>query len=210
MPLAERVVILAALMAAAAACATSDDDTTTQKARSVETRAQVPGETNAAGECLPRESTVARNAPARPDTVLLVDAQVSKEGCTDVVTLEFVASGTQLPPGYRAEYVPGPFRDFTSGDEIFQPDGVQAYLAVRFSRTVVVFGGPAPDVDDPDPFPPYMGRESIDPSGMNHLHEARLVQGSEGKVQWVIRLDSKRPFLVDATSEPPRVIVRIG
>jgi hypothetical protein len=208
MPQVGRVVTLAVLMAAAAACATSDDGTTTQNARPVETRAPVPGATSAAGKCLPRESTVARNAPARPDAVLLVDAQVSKEGCIDLVTLEFVASGSQLPPGYRAEYMPGPFRDFTSGDEIFVPDGAQAYLAVRFSRTAVVFAGSVSDVDEP--FPPYAGRESIDPSGMNHLHEARLVQGPEGQVQWVIRVDSKRPFLVDGTSEPPRVIVRIG
>lgn len=129
--------------------------------------------------------------------MFLVDARVSKiDDCVDQVTFEFRSDGRPLPPGYSVEYEKGPFVDFTSGDE-FEPAG-DAYLVLRFPKTAVF----APGLPGAPPEPTYSGRESIAPSGMNHLQEARIVQGSDGQIQWVIGLDSKRPFNIDASTLP--------
>jgi hypothetical protein len=37
---------------------------------------------------------------------------------------------------------------------------------------------------------------------MNHLQEARIVEGPERTVQWLIGVDSERPFTVDASALP--------
>ena len=69
---------------------------------------------------------------------------------------------------------------------------------LRFAKTAVF----AETLPGAPPEPTYTGRESIDPSGMNHLQEARIVQGSDGVIQWVIGLSSERPFSIDASSLP--------
>jgi hypothetical protein len=145
--------------------------------------------------CLDHSSTVRRHTPVGSGDVFLVDARVSRiDECVDEVTFEFRSDGRPLPPGYSVEYDEGPFVDFTSGDE-FEPAG-EAYLVLRFAKTAVF----APTLPGAPPEPTYTGRESIDPSGMNHLREARIVQGSDGRIQWVIGLDSERPFNVDGSS----------
>lgn len=145
--------------------------------------------------CLDHSSTVRRDSPAGNGDVFLIDARVSKiDDCVDEVTFEFRSDGRPLPPGYSVEYGVGPFVDFTSGDE-FEPAG-EAYLVLRFANTAVF----APTFPDAPPEPTYTGQESIAPSGMNHLLEARIVQGSDGMIQWVIGLDSERPFNIDGSS----------
>ena len=134
----------------------------------------------------------------------IVDAEVFASGCTDVVTFEFRAGGAELPPGYEAAYEPGPFRDFTSGDEI--DVGGEASLVLRFADVSLTEITP----EDPEGTFTYEGRESIEPFGLNHLREARMVAGPDGFVQWVVGLDSERPFVVDASSLPPTIVVTIG
>jgi cell division septation protein DedD len=192
MPAARRRFVALVCVVAGACSASgdgsSDDDTTAPR-----------GTDASVVECLDHSSTVRRQTPEGNDNVYLVDAAVSDPlGCVDIVTFEFRSDGRQLPPGYSVEYEDGPFRDFTSGDE-FEPAG-EAFLVLRFLRTSVFTMSPSPDVE---PEPTYTGRESIDPSGMNHLQEARIVQGDEdGAIQWVIGLDSKRPFNIDASTVP--------
>lgn len=166
--------------------------------------------------CLDHSSTIRRHTPAGSGDVFLVDARVSRiDDCVDEVTFEFRSDGRPLPPGYSVEYGEGPFVDFTSGDE-FEPAG-EAYLVVRFAKTAVF----APTLPGAPPEPTYTGRESIAPSGMNHLREARFVQGSDGMIQWVIGLDSERPFNVDgsglallpppqSTTATSKIVVRIA
>jgi len=187
MPAARRALV-ATLLISAAACSTASDDT----GASETTR---PGATTSTASCLGHSSTVRRHTPAGSGDVFLVDARVSRlDDCVDQITFEFRSGGRPLPPGYSVEYGNGPFVDFTSGDE-FEPAG-EVYLVVRFPKTAVF----APGLPDEPPEPTYTGRESIAPSDMNHLQEARIVQGSEGAIQWVIGLDSTRPFNVDASS----------
>ena len=193
MPGLRRTFVALVLMVAAACTGTSDD--------AAESESTVPGTAGTSGECLDHSSTVRRHTPAGNENVYLLDAVVSDpQGCVDVVTFEFRSDGRQLPPGYSVEYEEGPFRDFTSGDE-FEPAG-NAFLVLRFAKTGVFAPAPMPG-DEPEPT--YTGRESIAPSGMNHLQEARIIQASEedeGLIVWVIGLDSKRPFNIDGSTLP--------
>jgi hypothetical protein len=183
-----RRVIAALLFIGAAACSTASDDTAASDTTD-------PGAPTGTASCLDHSSTVRRRTSSGSGDMFLVDAQVSRvDDCVDQVTFEFRSDGRPLPPGYSLAYEKGPFRDFTSGDE-FEPAG-EAYLVLRFAKTAVF----APGLPGAPPVPTYTGRESIAPSGMNHLQEARIVQGSDGRIQWVIGLDSKRPFNVDGSS----------
>ncbi len=185
--LAARCVAVAILLVSAVACSSGGGGDENGDADQ--------GGPTTTASCLGHSSDVRRHTPAGSEDVFLVEARVSKiDDCVDQVTFEFRSDGRQLPPGYAAEYAKAPFVDFTSGDE-FEPAG-DAYLVIRFAKTAV-FG---PTMPGAAPEPTYTGRESIDPSGMNHLQEARIVQGPEGVIQWVIGLDSKRPFNVDASS----------
>jgi len=202
MPPVARCLLVAAI-AAAAACSGGGDDAGTDAAN----RPPPTSSARGGGGCLDHSSTVRRRTPAADENVFLVDARVSKlDECADQVVWEFRSDGAQLPPGYTIEYQPGPFADFTSGDE-FEPGG-DAYLVVRFPKvsTVEVIGAEG----DQEFETTYNGRESIDPSGMNHLEEARIVQGPEGVTQWVVGLDGERPFSVDASTGPPKVVLTIG
>lgn len=188
-------VLVAAVIAVAAACSSgsgSGDEGATNTA---------PSSTLAFGECLEQGASVPRGTPEGVADAYLVDVRVTRlDACADDVVFEFRASGGQLPPGYEIGYESGPFLDFTSGDE-FDPAG-EAYLVIRFLRTstVEVVAGPEGDPDFNETFD--LGRESIAPSDMNHLQEARIVRGPERTVQWVIGIDSERPFTVDGSVLP--------
>jgi hypothetical protein len=194
--------LLVAVALAAAACSGGDDADD-----DADNGAPSTSDGGSSGSCLDHSSTVRRRTPPRDEQVFLVDARVARlDDCADEVVWEFRSNGSQLPPAYSVEYKPGPFNDFTSGDEI-QPGGT-AYLVVRFPMvgTVEVVGAEG----DQEFETTYNGRESIDPSDLNHLEEARLVQGPEGSTQWVIGLDSERPFTVDASTGPPKIVLTIG
>ena len=187
---------VALLCVLAGACSAAGDD------GAGDDESAAPAPTSASTECLDHSSTVRRQTPAGNANVSLLDANVlDPEGCVDVVVFEFSSDGRrQLPPGYTVEYEDGPFRDFTSGDE-FEPAG-EAYLVLRFAKTSV-FTTPATPEEEPEPT--YTGRESIDPSGMNHLQEVRIIQASEedeGMIVWVVGLDAKRPYSIDASTVP--------
>jgi hypothetical protein len=190
-----RVLVAAVVVAVAAACSSgsgSEDEGATNTA---------PSSTLAFGECLEQGANIPRAIPEGDADAYLVDVRVTRlDLCSDEVVFEFRSSGGQLPPGYEIGYESGPFRDFTSGAE-FDPAG-EAYLVIRFRRTgtAEVVAGPEGEPDFNETFD--LGRESIAPSDMNHLQEARIVEGPERTVQWVIGVDSERPFTVDASALP--------
>jgi hypothetical protein len=188
-------VLVASVVAVLAACGSGsgsgDEDATDT----------TPASTLAPGECLEQGATVPRATPEGDADAYLLDVRVTRlDLCSDEVVFEFRSSGGELPPGYEIGYESGPFRDFTSGDE-FDPDG-EAYLVIRFRRTgtAEVVTGPEGEPDFNETFD--LGRESIAPSDMNHLQEARIVEGPERTVQWVLAVDSERPFTVDGSVLP--------
>ncbi|HVJ96615.1 MAG TPA: hypothetical protein VNC41_07270, partial [Acidimicrobiia bacterium] len=57
----------------------------------------------------------------------------------------------------------------------------------------------------------YTGPNRITPAGANHVEEMVLVSDFEGSLTWVIGLDVKRPFTVQATGDPqPQLVVTIA
>ena len=186
-------VVVAVALTIATACS-SDEGGGDESATTTSTAAPF-------GECLARGTNAARQTPATDDTAYFLDARVARlDACVDEVVFEFRAPGGELPPGYEIAYEPGPtFIDFTSADEFDMTGG--AFLVIRFRNTgTAEFVEVDGELEGRDTFD--LGLESIAPSDMNHLVEARLVQGPEGFVQWVIALDSERPFTVDASTYP--------
>jgi hypothetical protein len=148
--------------------------------------------------CGIRASTVSRESAVGPGISLLQAANVSRGDCTDDVRFEFASGDIDLPPRYVAEYQPGPFIDFNR-DVPAQPGG-SVYLVIRFEQTTSTYLGRST----------YRSRESIEPSGMHHLQDVRIVRAPDNTVEFVIGLDQKRPFMVDGAPSPPHVLVRIA
>jgi hypothetical protein len=187
-------VVVAVVVAILTACSSGDGGSGDEAAGPTSTAAPF-------GECLVRGSNVARQTPAGDETAYLLDARVTRlDACVDEVVFEFRSPGRELPPGYEVTYEPGPtYVDFTSGDEFDMTGG--AFLVIRFVNTATAeFVEVDGELEGRDTFD--LGRESIAPSDLNHLQEARLVRGADGVVQWVLALDSERPFTIDASTHP--------
>lgn len=127
---------------------------------------------------------------------LLTEVRTGLQPCSDRVTFEFRDGA---PPQYVIEYRPGPFSFGESG----MPLTVQgsAYLLVQFPHASGV------DLNDPAATPTYTGPDSIIPTGLTHVREVRKIEDFEAVLQWVIGLDSTRPFAVGVLDGPPRVYI---
>ncbi len=148
--------------------------------------------------CGIRASTVSRESAQGPEVSLLQTANVSRGECTDDVRFEFASGDIDLPPRYVAEYQAGPFIDFNQ-DVPASPGGT-VFLVIRFEKTTSSYLGRST----------YRSRESIEPGGMHHLQDVRMVRAPDNWVEFVIGLDQQRPFMVDGAPSPPHVLVRIA
>lgn len=146
------------------------------------------------------------NAPA-----FLIDATAGAQGCLDVVTFTFQTRGDGTPPGYTVEYQDQSKTPFQDGDPLTAID-------VPGTVTLAVHIAPAASADlgVPDnPVQTYTGNLSLDYGDHHHLVIVReLPDGKDpagqDTVNWVIGLDSLRPFRVDRADNPPRVTILIG
>jgi hypothetical protein len=121
---------------------------------------------------------------------------VAHDSCVDRVTFDFTAK-TADPPTYRIEYQPGPFKNAESGAPV--PIAGQAFIVVRLS--------PAYSYDFENGVPTYTGPKQIGGSGAHHVREVHETGDSEGVMTWVVGVDAKRPFSVEATGIPQRRLV---
>jgi hypothetical protein len=152
-------------------------------------------------------SVLASDGPTAP--AFLVDAVAGAQGCLDVVTLTFQTRGDGTPPGYVVGYHDASKEPFKDGDEEIDVPG---------SAHLLVSAAPAASVDasvPDDPHQTYTGNLSLDYGAHNHLVIVReLPDGKDlagqDTVNWVIGLDSVRPFRVDRAENPPRVTILIG
>lgn len=139
-----------------------------------------------------------------------MDATAGAQGCLDEVTLTFRSHGDGTPPGYTVGYRDPTKDPFQDGDP---PQAIQlpgrAFLAVTVSPALstdpTVAGNPST----------YPGNLSLQYGDHHHLVIVReLPDGKttagEGTVNWVIGLDSVRPFRVDRAENPTRVMILIG
>jgi hypothetical protein len=143
-----------------------------------------------------------RSIPAPKDLVFLTDAVATPQPCYDKITFTFQSTGADLPPGYSVEYAKPPF---TEGANKAPVETVgTAFLLVSFT--------PAASTDGRDPSRPkqtYLGNLRLALRGMHHTCIVRHMADGLGTVNWLIGLDTKRPFTVDAYNNPPRVDVLV-
>jgi hypothetical protein len=147
-------------------------------------------------------SEESRATPAPEYQVLLTDAVAVAEPCWDKITFTFLPTGDDMPPGYQVEYRKPPFVEGPS-DSPVETLG-DAFLFVTFT--------PASQTDARDPGRPkqmYLGNLRLRLDGMHHTQIVRKLIDGDGTVMWVIGLDQKRPFTVDAANQPPRVSIYI-
>ena len=125
------------------------------------------------------------------------------EDCWDRVVFTFEADLGQAPPGYQVEYRKPPFTE-GERDSPVATEG-EAFLYVTFT--------PASQFDDRDPgrvVQTYKGNLLLALDGMHHVTMVRKLIDGLGTVLWIIGLDQKRPFTVDAVSDPPRVSILVA
>jgi hypothetical protein len=139
---------------------------------------------------------------------LLVDAVAGGVGCLDRVEFTFrslgdnTITGQGLAPGYTVEYAAD--GHFTDGNVAISIQG-NAFLKVTIK--------PASSYDTTDPAKPkptYLGNLTLRWTQYNHLQVVRRLEDVGDTVQWVISLDGRRPFVVDAARDPTRITIWIG
>jgi hypothetical protein len=135
----------------------------------------------------------------------LIDATAGEQGCPDAVTFTFRSLGDGTPPGYTVGYRDPAKEPFLDGDPPSPIDVPgNAFLAVRIEPALSI-----------DPFAPdtpqtYTGNLSLEYGDHHHLEIVRQLPDGKNSVNWVIGLDSVRPFRVDRAENPTRVTVLIG
>ena len=154
-------------------------------------------------------TSLTSDGPTAP--AFLVDANAGVQDCLDVVTLTFQTRGDGTPPGYSVGY-----RDPTK--DPFQDGDPPENIDVPGNAFLVISAAPAlshdPTVDgNPSTYP---GNLSLEYGDHHHLQivrelpDGKSVDGKLDTVNWVIGLDSVRPFRVDRAENPPRIMVLIG
>jgi len=152
-------------------------------------------------------TSLSSSGPTAP--AFLIDATAGTRGCLDVVTLTFQTRGDGTPPGYTVGYRDAKAEPFKDGDTEIDVPG---------SAHLMVSDAPAASTDTSVPDNPqqtYTGNLSLEYGDHHHMVIVReLPDGKDpagqDTVNWVIGLDSLRPFRVDRADNPPRVMILIG
>jgi hypothetical protein len=129
--------------------------------------------------------------PGQAAPVLLTRLDVRGDRCVDHVVFSF-RSKSSTPPGYSITYGSPPFTADASGEPVSVPGA--AFIAVTMK--------PAYGYDFETGQITYTGSKRVNASGANHVTEIVETGDNEGVVNWVIGLDEKRPFTVEATGAP--------
>jgi hypothetical protein len=116
--------------------------------------------------------------------------------CVDHVVFDFNGK-TPDPPGYELNYANPPFVADASGEPV----------AVKGGAFVLVTIKPGYGYDFEAGTPTYTGPKRIAPSDANHVTEIVELGDFEGVLTWVIGLDTKRPFTVQAIGTPRHQLV---
>ena len=135
-------------------------------------------------------------SPAPSGAVLLTNVQRKGDSCVDHVVFAFT-SKTSDPPGYSITYGKPPFTQDASGQSV----------TVKGSAFIVVKVSPGYGYDFENGRPTYTGSKHITPADANHVTEIVETGDFEGVLTWVIGLDSKRAFTVQATGSPQTQLV---
>jgi hypothetical protein len=175
--------------------ATRDRDRTTTT-----TAAPAPSSTavTTTTSCQPVGDTDTKDSPRPAVAQLLTDVTTATDGCTDTITFTFRPNAAPMP-GYQVQYADPPFT--TTAGQTVTPAGT-AFLKIRFIPAWTV------DFDQASAPLTYTGPRTLTPTGLHSVRGLALYDASEAVVGWVIGLDGRRPFAVDASSA--KVVLRIG
>jgi hypothetical protein len=127
---------------------------------------------------------------------LLTAVKQQSDGCVDHVIFDFDAKGSD-PPGYTITY----------GEPPFVGDGSGAQIAVAGNAFVVVKIKPGYGFDFETGKPTYTGPKNVPVANLTHVKAIVETGDFEGVLTWVIGMDSKRPFSVQATGTPRHQLV---
>jgi hypothetical protein len=135
-------------------------------------------------------------SPTTAQSSLLTNVKELGDDCVDHVILDFTGKGTD-PPGYSVTYGTAPFVGDASG----------APIAVAGSAFVVVKVKPGYGYDFATGKQTYNGPKSVPVGHTNHIRAIVETGDFEGVLTWVIGLDTKRAFSVQATGTPSHQLV---
>jgi hypothetical protein len=135
-------------------------------------------------------------SPPTTTASLLTNVKQVGDNCVDHVVFDFVTKGAGLP-GYTITYADPPFTSDGSGAPVDVPG--KAFIKVRIE--------PGYGYDFVNGKPTYLGSKSIRVTDANHVQSIVETGDFEGVLNWVIGLDGKRPFSVQATALPRRQLV---
>lgn len=178
--------------------------TTTTAAGSSTSVAPTPTTDNLPTTSLPCQTIPVPGTPVKSPVAggdaYLTNVERQGDACRDHVVFDFAAKSTDAP-GYDVRYGTPPFRADGSGDVV----------PVAGDAFVVVTVQPGYSFDFDTSTKTYNGPNRITPPDANHVVEIVRVSDFEGALVWVIGLDSKRPFTVQATGTPaPQLVVTIA
>ncbi len=126
----------------------------------------------------------------------LTNVQDQSDGCVDHVIFDYIGKGAD-PVGYSLTYGVAPF----------VATGSAAPVAVAGTAFVVVTVKPGYGFDFETGKASYTGPKSITLGHTNHVKAIVETGDFEGTLTWVIGLDAKRPFSVQATGTPRHQLV---
>ena len=135
-------------------------------------------------------------SPTTAQPSLLTNVKELGDDCVDHVIFDFDGKGTD-PPGYSVTYGTAPIVGDSSG----------APVAVAGSAFVVVKVKPGYGYDYATGKQTYNGPKSVPVGHTNHVRAIVETGDFEGVLTWVIGLDSKRAFSVQATGTPGHQLV---
>jgi hypothetical protein len=159
-----------------------------------------------AGTCAPfRGVTTSLRSSGPTAPAFLIDATAGADGCLDRVTFTFAPATATEPPGYEVGYRDPAKEPFVDGDP---PVPIEVPGAAHLVVTIKPASSTNPLVDGRPQT--YTGNLSLDYGDHHHLMIVRKLPDGADTVQWVIGLDSLRPFVVDRATDPPRISVYIG
>jgi hypothetical protein len=148
-----------------------------------------------------------------PDVQYLQSAVAEPTQCYDKITFTFdKGAGEDLPPGYNVEYREAPFGYDGIPNSTAGFDDAKAVLVVEFQPASAA-GNADGTIDE------YKGNLRLGlPKEIRHttivewlskLEDTTPDNPTDDKVVWLIGLDRKMPFTVDAANQPPHVSVLI-
>ena len=134
--------------------------------------------------------------PPTTHAALLTNVTELGDHCVDHVVFDFTGAGADLP-GYSVTYGSPPFVADASG----------AAVSVAGNAFVVVKVNPGYGYDFETGRPTYTGPKSVPVAHANHVRAIVETGDFEGVLTWIVGLDAKRPFSVQATGTPHKQLV---